>query len=352
MKRVNEDAIMSATKPEDIFTLNADIIEQEMEEYIKRFKLKPYSKIRDFMLTQKVKLLYHQALSMLGEKGNQLISDLSLDITNASSKETYHYDCYYVYDIKIGKMYVCEDFVIFVISSKNEKYYKNYIRKTQKFPKLNKEIWETVKYMLPTIKMHFQTSNGEWAIFVEKPCKIYPLREILNYFEGHLKPEYVASILTRLYYFVCYMDLLGLNHNGITIDNLFFAPGKTVKEGETFAVEDMRIVGVFGGWFFTTGTEEKVTGMPKEVYEIMPTESKCSKFSSFKVDELSLKRVARELLGDASGENLIDVPEALEYWIKGSNTCKNAYEEYRAWEEVVIESFGKRRFVEFDVSID
>ena len=31
---------------------------------------------------------------------------------------------------------------------------------------------------------------------------------------------------------------------------------------------------------------------------------------------------------------------------------ENAYEEYHTWERIIIHSFGKRRFVEMDVSID
>lgn len=352
MKRVSEETIMSASKPSDIFTMNPDIIEQEKEEYIKRFKPKSYSKVKDFMLTQKVTLLYQQALAILGDKKDRPLSDLSLSITDSSTGNVHCYECHYMYDIKIGKMYVTESHVIFVISSNNKKYYENYIRKTREFPKLNKKVWEHTQYMFPNVTETFQTSEGDWAIFVEKPCKIYPLRELLSYFEGRLEPEYVASIMTRLYYFVCYMDIIGLNHNGIAIDNLFFAPGRTVEEGETFTVDDMRIVGVFGGWFFTTGTDEKLMGMPKEVYEILPSECKKSKFSSFKVDELSLKRVARELLGDVAGENLINVPKAFEDWVKDSNIHKNAYEEYCEWEKVITKSFGGHRFVEFGVSID
>lgn len=351
MKRKSEEEIMSASKPRDIFTMNPDTIEQEKEEYIERFKPKAYSTIKNFIVTQKIILLYRQALNQLGSNDKEYLSELSLTITDLNGN-TNEYDFHYVYDIKIGKMYVTENNIIFVIEEKNKKYYENYIEKTKKFPKLDKEIWKRTQYTFPKVSKHFQTAEGNWVIFLDKPCRIYPLREILNYFDGRLKPEYVASILTRLYYFVCYMDLIGMNHNGITVDNLFFAPGKTVEEGEAFTVDDMRIVGVFGGWFFTTWSDEKLTGMPKEVYETLPKDSKRSGFSSFKVDELSIKRVARELLGDSSGENLINVPESFSNWINDFNCKKNAYEEFRAWEKVIIHSFGAHRFVEMDVSID
>ena len=42
MKRKSEREIMSATRPEDIFTMQLDVIEQEKNEYIERFKPTEY----------------------------------------------------------------------------------------------------------------------------------------------------------------------------------------------------------------------------------------------------------------------------------------------------------------------
>ncbi len=350
MKCESEEAIMSSSKASDIFTMNASTIEMEMKEYVKRFKPKDYSKIKNFILTQKINFLYQQALNQLGNNEIETM-EVCLTITKMDG-ETYKYDCNYSYDIKIGKMYVTDDNIIFIIDQQKENYYKNYIEKTKKFPKLDKEIWNSTEYMFPKVSKHFQTKEGKWAIFVDKPCRMYPLREILNYFNGKLNPQYVASILTRLYYFECYLDLIGINHNGITVDNIFFAPGRTIKDGESFTVDDMRIVGVFGGWFFTTWSDQKLTGLPQKIFESLPTDSKTSGFSSFKVDVLSIKMVARELLGDISGENLVGVPETFLYWVNSNDIAKNAYEEFCIWEKVVTQSFGGHRFVEIDVSID
>ena len=142
--------------------------------------------------------------------------------------ESYDFDCQYVYDIKIGKMYVAENNIIFVIDRSKKQYYDNYVSKTRRFPKLDKNVWKTIQYMVPEVSKHFETIDGDFAIIVNKPCKIYPLKEILNYFGGKLRPEYVASMVNRLHNFVCYLELIGMNHNGITIENLFFAPGRIV----------------------------------------------------------------------------------------------------------------------------
>lgn len=364
MKRKSADEVLSASKPRDIFTMNPDTIEQEKDEYIERFKPQDYSTIKNFMATQKVILLYRQALEELEEANAREATRYSLTIRSKNGSE-YEVHADYVYEAKIGKTYVTEKNVVFVISPKYKSYYENYIEKTSRFTRLDIKSWENIEHMLPKVYKHFEDENGNGIIVVTKPCKkMYPLREIWNYFGAKLSPEHVASIMTRLYNFVSYLGIIGINHNGITMDNLFFAPGRTVEEGEDYTVEDMRIVGVFGGWFFSTRDNEKLKGVPREVSEIMPEDCKKSGYSSFEVDELSIKRLARELLGDPSGKNLDgvskivtdwvhgEVSEPLVDWVNSNYIHKNAYEEFCAWERVRKLSFDKHRFVEMDVSID
>ena len=150
MKRKTESEILSASRPSDIFTMDPEIIEQEKEEYIERFKPQAYCTIRNFMITQKVILLYRQALSQLDSINNEEFSDLLLTITDTHGN-TYQYDCHYVYDIGLGKMHITENHIIFVIKQKYKKYYENYVDKTKHFPKLNKKIWERTEYSLPKV---------------------------------------------------------------------------------------------------------------------------------------------------------------------------------------------------------
>lgn len=350
MKLKTEEVIMKATHPSEIFTMNLDEIKQEYQQYVEQFKPEAYSTIRNFVVTQKVTLLYRKALSQLRVMSNNSLNEFNIDITDENGNTT-SYEFHYSSDIKLGKMYVTEQNIIYLIDEKYNKYYENYIAKASNIPKLNKRVWTRTEYSFPKISNNFKTIDGKYAIILSKPCKIYSLREILDYFGGALKHEHVAAIINRLYYFVCYMDIIGMQHNGITIDNLFFAPGKVVEKGEEFTVDDMRIVGVYGGWFFSTKSDEELMGMPKEVYELLPERLKRQKNSSFEVDELAIKRVAKELLGDASGKNLGDTPEPIKDWVNNHNVERNAYEEYCAWEEVVIQSYGERRFVDMDISI-
>lgn len=346
MKRMSEDKIMSAIRPEDIFSMNPETIDKEKEEYIEQFKPEQYRTIQNFMLTKKVLLLYNQAVHKLEKHGHNDYDLGALCIKAKSGKEyKLHYISHSIF--KLGEMYLTSQYVIYIVKSEYKKYYENYIEKTKRYSKPDKTIWNIVEYMLPNVEKHFETVDGDFVILVKKPCEMYSLKEILEYFDGSLKPEYVASMLTRLYYFTCYMGLVEMTHNAITLDNLFFSPGRRIEKGESYTINDMRIVGVFGGWFFSTYFEEKIKGMPKEIYDIMPAECKERSYSSFEVDELAIRKIARELLG----EEINNAPEPFFNWVNDTNIAKDSYEEFRKWEEVIKSSFGKHRFVDMDVSI-
>lgn len=345
MKRKSEQEIMVANRPEDIFTMDLKVIENEKEAYLEEFRPKEYRKIKDFMITKKVLLLYSQAIAIL-EDGENKEDYKEVCIKSTKGKQfKIHYMNHSSF--RLGEMYITKEYVIYIVKKEFKKYYENYIEKTKHYSKPDRTIWNMVQYMVPNVEMNFECVDGNFAIFIKKPCEMYSLREILEYFKGGLKPEYVASILTRLYYFTCYMGLVEMNHNALMVDNLFFTPGREVEEGESYTIDDMRIVGVFGGWFFTTYFEEKLQGVPKEIYAIMPEECKNRGYSSFEVDELAIKTLAKELLGT----EIKNTPKPFLDWVNNKKIAKDAYEEFCDWKKVIISSFGAHRFVNMDVSI-
>lgn len=347
MKRKSEQEIMIAVRPSDIFTMDSSIIEEEKDEYVKRFKPKEFRTVENFIVTKKVLLLYGQAIAQL--KGDETWREEEYKKVCITSVEGEKYNINYIEhsEFSLGELYVTKRYIIYVVYNKYKKYYENYIQKTKRYSKPDRKTWKMVQYALPKVEKYFENTDNNFVIFVKKPSEMYSLREILEYFDGSLNPEYVASILTRLYYFVCYIGLIEMTHNAITLDNLYFAPGKEVEEGSSYTVDDMRIVGVYGGWFFTTYLEEKIIGMPKEVYEILPEKCKNRGFSSFEVDMLSIKEVAKKLLGN----KICETPKPFFDWVNSKKIAENAYLEFCDWERVVDSSFGGHRFVDIDISI-
>lgn len=350
----SEKIIMAATSPGEIFSMNAETLDHEYEQYLEKYKPAAYSAIRNFTISQKVTMLYRSAKQILencDDCSSYLASDGVLELVgNDGVNRTYKYT--YSIDTKISKMYVTAKEIIHVTTSAKRKYYDNFLAKTKRYQHLDKQTWDDVKDMLPHVVEKFETNDGLLVIVIKKPCsKIYSLRELLDYCGGKMRPEYVAAIIHRIYHLVAYLQVVGITHNAITVDNLFFAPGRRIKKGEPYTIEDQRFIGLYGGWFFATRASEKLSGVPREVYEVMPEDVKKTGYSSYVTDELSIKRVARELLGDVSGEDLGDIPEEMAVWVNSLSCKENAYEEYAEWERVNLRSFGKRTFVDLDVCI-
>ena len=65
MKRKGMQEILNATKPEDIFTMDLEIIEKEKEEYLSKYKPEEYKAVENSCITKKILMLYRKAVSIL-----------------------------------------------------------------------------------------------------------------------------------------------------------------------------------------------------------------------------------------------------------------------------------------------
>ncbi len=353
MEVKSDKLIMDATSPREIFSMNPDTLDQEFEKYREAYRPKAYSNIQNFMIMQKVTMLYRMARELFkkGDAESPYITNGSLEYYDTSGQHHLHR---YIYraNLKVTEMFVTNEQIVFVTSGKNCIYHENYIRKTKKFQRLSADTWQVTEPVLPKVESNCETTEGDLVIVLNKPCtKVYPLREILDYFDGKLRPEYVASILNRMYSLLTYLEIVGINYNAFTVDNLFFAPGRRTEEGQECRIEDMRFIGAYSGWFFSTWSDEKIKGLPREIFELLSEEEKVHGYSSFRANALAIKRVARELLGDVSGSDFGNIPAPMANWLNSTSCKKNAYEEFVGWDQALKSSFGKRRFVDMDVSI-
>lgn len=350
--------IMKANLPQEIFSMNPDTIQDEFDAYCEQYRSnEKYHEIRNFVTTQQLKYLFKKAKEILSGKGYESLHEDSSIVLYASDSECirFDYDCHL--SQRICDTYINDQEILMVISSKMEEsgFFSNYLDKVKDFIRFWKDEnvnWNEFQYSVPNIVKTFRTMDKtKYVIVLKKPCRIYPLREVLNFFGGRMNARHVISIIKRLYNYVCRLDVAGMTHNAICLDNIYFAPGNEVMPGEKYSINDIRIVGLYGGWFFTTSKDEKLTALPMEVRDIIPEFVKKSGYSSFEVDMLSIKKVARELLGDVTGKNLYGVHSKLCNWFNKTTCEKNAYEEYSEFERICEEVFGKARFVDMDVSI-
>lgn len=364
----SQQAILSATKPQQIYSMDPNTIDAEYEAYCEKYKKgQKYRELTNFVVLQQINYLYKLAQSVLANKSsNYDLSGLSGQIV-LKRPNGGDFAFRYTYHVTQGvcEIYSNNEFILFEIDEQCESkygFYTNYISKVSElrcfWEAKDERDYNDFQYFIPNITKYFHDKeNGKYVIIIKKPhledrpCRVYSLREVLNYFDGRLSINYVVSIVKRLYSIACHIDIANMCHNGIVLDNIYFSPGRFILPGEKYTVEDMRIVGLYGGWFFTTYKDERVQGMPSVLSGIIPKYVIETKYSSFEVDMLAIKKVARELLGDITGENLYGVHSLLADWFNRTTCEKNAYEEYARFEYICEEVFGKPKFLEMDISI-
>ena len=86
--------------------------------------------------------------------------------------------------------------------------------------------------------------------------------------------------------------------------------------------------------------------------DIAPMEMLADKIADHKLDLMLVRDIGLELLGDSSGSTLLHdgkTPQPLVNFFR-SITDGNAFQEYERWtKKILIDSFGKRRFVEMKI---
>ena len=338
--------IIQAKVPKDIFSMDSTTIEEEKEQYLRMFQPGPYNTVIHFLAYQRVILLYEQALIQFSDEHASSIFSNRVEFYSIDG-ENIVLENVKISDFELGKRYVTENRVCYLVSPKYKKYYANYVDKTSSYSKPDRTIWSMVSYMVPNVIKHFECRENEgYLIVISKSPAMYPLSDILDYYSGSMSPEHVASIVTRLMYFVGYLDLAEINHNAITLDNIFFSPGKETEDKpySEISYEERRITGILGGWFFSTWRNEKIVGMPKEVKNVCEEEVRLG-YSSYKVDVLAVKQLAKRLLG----KNFSSLVEPFKVWLNDTEIYGSAYDECEKWDKALHESFGVRRFVPMDI---
>ena len=216
MKRKSEKEIMSAICPEDIFTMDIELIEQEKENYIMDFKPKDYCAIKNYTITRKVLLLYNQAIERL--EGN--VSFEKADIYKSMSplfEVTTKGELYQFYEN------VFEGEVAYIYKGTNGKdsvYLKVAIDSDDnKLIDTEYEVLSELKHhSLPYAKQKIMINDNR-AILMQE-IKGVTMSELLEQYPKGVPQEHVMWILERLFSVVGYLHSKCVVHGNIKPENI------------------------------------------------------------------------------------------------------------------------------------
>lgn len=332
---MTEDEILSIQKAGDLFSNDREKCKAEYKELVKIWHPDVSGSLKAREVFDKITELYQQAqdyfLNDIWEKQNEIIF-----YTNQGKKVIMNY--LERFSFGLGECYICNNYIIYLFQKEKEKYYRNAIDQIEHLAYADKKMETEFKRFLPQIYNQYQTTKGLYGLVLKKEEGVYPLKNILTYFKNRIPHKQAAWMISRLHNLACYFSYNHLVHNDITLENCFISP-------------EEHTIYLYGGFWYTTKAEEKMLGISKEIYEIMPVRAKNTKSSEYTTDLEAIKLLGRKLLGEVNSRKLAayyEVPKPfLEFLIRGADT--DSFKQLTEWEEVLKKSYGKRKFIEMKI---
>ena len=330
------DRILAISTPEDLFS-NKDTLDQTYKNLAKEWH--PDINKKD---PKSGDVFAH--ISVLYKEAKQKVLSNSwghlgvLDIKDYLGKQ-YKVKYRYQEQFELGKMYVADTVICYVVDERYTRLFKNGVDSIQmiKAPSGPKE--EMVQRIIPKIKCTLKSDDSSNILILEKTPDVLPLSVALNYFGGSFEPKTAAWIISCLHNTTCMLKYNKFTHNDISTMTYFISP-------------EYHSGILYGGWWYASKHDSKLVGVPQRSYEIMPLSQKQKKMADPYLDSELLRLTSREILGDPSGFKLktMGVPQPMDQWIN-IPTNRNAYDDYKQWGEVLTLAFGPRKFIPMDINI-
>lgn len=175
---------------------------------------------------------------------------------------------------------------------------------------------KTLSDFFPTISGGFGLTDGSALLAVKKSEDEYPLRLF-----GRLDGRQTAWIVSRLENLCCVLEYNSLVHTNFDIDDVYIDPYDHTAS-------------LYGSWWKVVPNNTTVSGV---------TYTTCHNL-------VSLRSIAAQVLGFGSVGDVRetgDLPKPFADFLR-SAPASNAYDDFAHWDEVLIQSYGERRFVTMD----
>lgn len=213
---------------------------------------------------------------------------------------------------------------------------------TQRFPTSAMQE-KLTKAGAPTMLGAFHASDAPVVALVLRAAPdLVRLDHLLAHQGGRLPAPQVAWMITRMLNLCCWLQWQRRVHHAISLDSLYVAP----------AAHDLHLLG--GWWHCVDEGSQMPLRLPAGAVAELPRLVRETKVATCQTDLRLARRVARELLGDATGTSFAarkDIPRPLATWLLGPPAA-DAFKDFADWEKVRENSFGERKFVKLDVTAD
>lgn len=242
--------------------------------------------------------------------------------------------------IEVGEMFVCRHSIIYIIDIGASDLVGLSQKAYDRVDRVRDAALSKYVPLMPREVGHYRLMDGRTVVMYSKPEGMILLRDALEHLGGAIHPRHVAWITSRMYSVASFLDHIGWVHGDLSPDTIFIDPRE-------------HTIGLLGGWWYGTKAGEKLTALPKRTVNHVPKSLITKKVADPTIDSYLIRVTARELLGDIHGSKLLvdkSIPDSMKAWVRGSGT-DDVLSEFKDWyDKCLIESFGKRKFVELRLS--
>lgn len=334
MKSANE--ILNATYCGDIFTQTNNItnLKHEYREYAKIYHPDVCNISNASLVFQKLNDLYKQAEDCLS-KGTWQSSKSIVIIDSRGYTHTID-NIIHMHNYELGVVYVCRDYLY--ITTTDKKYYDNFIWKCNTTKLLNglsspHKSNHFLELLLSKTCSTFE-NDGIYYIQIEKPFDYYSLKTVKDkIYPNGVPARHITWIISKLMNICMILSRQNLSHNGITIESVYICP-------------EYHLARVLTGWQYCVNINEKMLGTTQQVYQNMFLKTKQSKTGSTSTDVNCVKYIGKQLIGKDS-----DVPKPIMDWLN-SVSSGDTHKDFTAWDKAITDAYGKRTFVEMNITYD
>ncbi len=191
--------------------------------------------------------------------------------------------------------------------------------------------------LLPALRAVETRPDGAAFVIQGLAPDFIRLRDLLAHLGDAMDGRHAAWIISGLLNLACYLEHAELTHNDISLDTCFVSP-------------ERHLVAFPGAWWFGAVAGTPLLGLPARSLELARG---TGEEADPGLDRELIRRVARALLGDPTGQRFpASVPGLLAQWSRLASRG-SALEDYHEWmQDVLPGSYGARRFVALDVTPD
>jgi len=245
------------------------------------------------------------------------------------------------FKFELGEAVTGQDELLFLIDNQYDDLYLQALAAQRIFTNWpSSRVRKEVERYLPKFSSYPAPMKTERrAVSTVRDRRLIRLRDI----KEPLDPKHVAWIVSSLYDLLCYLQVMKLTHNAISLDNYWIEP-------------EAHYGALLGGWWYAVPVGQRLAALPTWALAEAPAGFRAQASAGVAKAKgilglLQLKALARELLGDRPGGRLLHdkkIPRALATWAvlpPGDHPIK----EYAGWQDVLKDSFGARRYTKLDL---